>query len=70
MKNIWRIVIIGTLHSVCYLWLLPKVILPRFGNSGTRVTVAVLGVVSVLLLSGLIRRTVHRLRLKRTAERE
>lgn len=70
MKSIWRILIIGTLHSVCYLWLLPSVILPRFGNRGTRVTVTVLGVISVLLLSGLIRRGSARLRLKKTMKED
>lgn len=56
MRNFIRIAFIGVLHSTCYLWLLPDVILPRFGNKGTRVTVVVLGVVSLILISGMIKR--------------
>lgn len=56
MRQAARVLLIGTLHTVCYLWLLPEVILPRFGRTGSRVTVTVLVVVSIVLLSGLIRR--------------
>ncbi len=56
MRQAARVLLIGTLHTVCYLWLLPEVILPRFGRTGSRVTVTVLVVVSIVLLSGMIRR--------------
>jgi len=53
MKKILRIGFIGTLHMVVYLWLLPYVILPKFGNRGTKITVAVLILISVIVLSSL-----------------
>ena len=56
MRQAARVLFIGTLHTVCYLWLLPEVILPRFGRMGSRITITVLVVVSIVLLSGMIRR--------------
>ena len=56
MKKWQRIFLIGALHCTVYLWLLPDVILPEFGSNGTRVTVTVLGIVSVVLLSGLLKK--------------
>jgi hypothetical protein len=53
MKNILRIGFIGTLHVTVYLWLLPYVILPKFGNKGTKITVTVLILISVVVLSSL-----------------
>jgi hypothetical protein len=53
MKKILRIGFIGTLHVAVYLWLLPYVILPKFGNKGTKITVAVLILISVIVLSSL-----------------
>jgi hypothetical protein len=54
MKKILRIGFIGTLHMVVYLWLLPCVIMPKFGNKGTKITVTLLIVISVIVLSSLI----------------
>jgi hypothetical protein len=53
MKKILRIGFIGTLHIAVYLWLLPYVILPKFGNKGTKITVAILILISVIVLSSL-----------------
>ena len=53
MKKALRIGFIGTLHMTVYLWLLPCVILPRFGNTGTKVTVSILILISVIVLSSL-----------------
>jgi len=53
MKNILRIGFVGALHITVYLWLLPFVILPKFGNKGTKITVALLILISVIILSSL-----------------
>lgn len=54
MKKISRIGFIGVLHMTVYLWLLPCVILPKFGNKGTKITVIVLILISVIVLSSLV----------------
>lgn len=54
MKKILRIVFIGALHMTVYLWLLPFVILPKFGNLGAKITVTILILISVIVLSSLI----------------
>ena len=54
MKKILRIGFIGTLHIAVYLWLLPCVILPKFGNKGTKITVTVLILISMIVLSSLL----------------
>jgi len=48
-----RILGIGTLHMFLYLWLVPFVIYPRFGESGLKMTVAVAVVVSVAVIATL-----------------
>jgi hypothetical protein len=53
MKKILRIGFIGALHITVYLWLLPFVILPKFGNLGTKITVTVLILISLVVLSSL-----------------
>lgn len=50
MNKILRIGIIGLLHVTVYLWLLPFVILPRFGSMGSKITVAVVIGMSLILL--------------------
>ena len=54
MKKILRIGFIGALHMMVYLWLLPFVILPKFGNLGAKITVTILILISVIVLSSLI----------------
>ena len=53
MQKIWRIGFIGALHATVYLWLLPYVILPKFGNKGTKITVTILILISLVILSRL-----------------
>jgi hypothetical protein len=53
MKKILRIGFIGALHMTVYLWLLPCVILPKFGNLGTKITVTILILISLIVLSSL-----------------
>jgi hypothetical protein len=54
MKKILRIGFIGILHLTVYLWLLPFVILPKYGNKGTKITITVLILISVIVLSSLV----------------
>jgi hypothetical protein len=54
MKKILRIGFIGILHMTVYLWLLPCVILPKFGNKGTKITITVLILISLIVLSSLV----------------
>jgi hypothetical protein len=54
MKKILRIAFIGILHMTAYLWLLPFVILPKFGNRGTKITISILIVISLIVLSSLV----------------
>ena len=54
MNKILRIGFIGALHMTVYLWLLTFVILPKFGNLGTKITVTVLILISLIVLSSLI----------------
>ena len=50
MKNILRVAIIGTLHTTFYLWLIPFVIIPKFGREGaTWATIAIIAV-SVIII--------------------
>ena len=53
-EKILRIGFIGALHMMVYLWLLPFVILPKFGNIGTKITVTILILISLIVLSSLI----------------
>ena len=54
MKKILRIGFIGILHMTVYLSLLPFVILPKFGNRGTKITITVLILISLIVLSSLV----------------
>jgi hypothetical protein len=51
MKKILRVGSIGVLHTTVYLWLLPRLILPRFGSLGSKITVGALVLFSVVVLS-------------------
>lgn len=50
MKRWARVGSIGVLHTTVYLWLLPRMILPRFGSCGSKITIAVLVLISLLVL--------------------
>ncbi|SMC69601.1 hypothetical protein SAMN02746065_107170 [Desulfocicer vacuolatum DSM 3385] len=45
-----RVAFIGALHSFLYLWFVPFVIYPRFGDNGFKMTVAVAVLISIALL--------------------
>lgn len=45
-----RITGIGILHAFLYLWLVPFVLYPRFGDNGLKMTVAVAVLISVALM--------------------
>lgn len=52
MKNkLIRIGSIGALHTIVYAWLLPRMILPRFGNMGSKITVGILVLISLVILT-------------------
>jgi hypothetical protein len=51
--NRWvRVGSIGVLHTAVYLWVLPRMILPRFGGCGSKITVALVVLVSLVVLGG------------------
>ena len=52
-KLILRLVLIGCLHSFLYLWLVPFVIYPKFGDNGFKMVVAIAVVISIGLLATL-----------------
>lgn len=49
-KIIFRIVGIGIFHMVLYLYVVPFIIYPKFGDSGFKFTVAVAIVISIAVL--------------------
>lgn len=51
MKKLLRVGSIGALHTTVYLWLLPRLILPRFGSLGSKITVGVLVLISLVILT-------------------
>lgn len=51
MKKLMRIALIGFIHTTVYLWLIPVVILPRFGSLGSKITIACVIIFSIVLLT-------------------
>ena len=49
-RVVLRFVGIGALHTFLYLWFVPFVIYPRFGDSGLKMTVAVAVLISIALI--------------------
>ena len=49
-KIIFRIIGIGIFHMVLYLYIVPFVIYPKFGNSGFKFTLAVAVIISIAVL--------------------
>jgi len=49
-KALIRIVFIGMLHAFLYLWFVPFVVYPRFGDNGFKMTIVVAVLISVVLL--------------------
>jgi uncharacterized membrane protein YjgN (DUF898 family) len=52
-RVVLRVLGIGMLHSFLYLWLVPFVVYPRFGESGFKMTVAVAVLISIAVVSTL-----------------
>ena len=52
MKNklILRVIGIGMFHAVLYLYIVPFVIYPKFGNNGFKFTIAVAIIISIAVL--------------------
>jgi len=45
-----RIIGIGVFHAVLYLYVVPFVIYPKFGNNGFKLTIAVAVIISIAFL--------------------
>ncbi len=52
-RVILKIVMIGTLHSFLYLWLIPYVIFPRFGHNGILMAMITAVMISVAVLGSI-----------------
>ncbi len=50
MKNILRVAIIGTLHTTFYLWLIPYVIIPKFGRGAAIWATIAIVAISVIII--------------------
>jgi hypothetical protein len=53
-KIIWRFVGIGIFHAVLYLYVVPFVIYPRFGNNGFKFTILVAIIISIAVLGTIL----------------
>ncbi|MDY0220814.1 MAG: hypothetical protein RBR67_06735 [Desulfobacterium sp.] len=49
-RAVLRVLVIGLLHTFLYLWLVPFVVYPRFGQSGLKMTVAIALLISIVLI--------------------
>ncbi|MCG8473395.1 MAG: hypothetical protein MI742_16270 [Desulfobacterales bacterium] len=56
MKPLARIGLIGMLHATCYLWFIPKIVLPHFGSTGGKVAVACVVATSLFLVTLIFRK--------------
>ena len=45
---------IGTLHATLYLWLIPRVILPMYGDKGSKMAFAIAGILSLSIVGTLL----------------
>ncbi len=55
MPKVIRLCLIGSLHATCYLWLIPQVILPRFGATGSKVAGVCAVTLSLILVTLMFR---------------
>ncbi len=53
-KTIYKIAGIGCLHSFLYLYFIPFVILPAFGNNGLKITIAKAVAISFAIISTIL----------------
>jgi hypothetical protein len=49
-KTIYKLICIGGLHTFLYLYLIPFVIFPVYGNSGLKVAVAIAIAISITII--------------------
>lgn len=52
-RAVLRVIGIGLLHTFLYLWLVPFVIYPRFGQNGLKMAVAIAVLISIVLVATL-----------------
>ena len=52
-KAVLKVVLIGILHSILYLWLIPFIIFPKFGHSGFLMAVMIAVLISVGVLGSI-----------------
>ena len=45
-----RVLVIGAIHSMLYLWLIPFVIVPRFGHNGWLMAVIIAILISIAIV--------------------
>jgi len=53
-KIIWRFIGIGIFHAVLYLYIVPFVIYPRFGENGFKFAIAVAIIISIAVLGTIL----------------
>jgi hypothetical protein len=51
---IWRFIGIGIFHAVLYLYIVPFVIYPKFGNNGFKFTILVAIIISIAVLGTIL----------------
>jgi len=56
VQKVIRLCLIGSLHVTCYLWFIPKVILPRFGSTGSKAAIACVVTLSLVLITLMLRK--------------
>ncbi|MBC8440129.1 MAG: hypothetical protein H8D87_10625 [Deltaproteobacteria bacterium] len=66
MKNklILRVIGIGMFHAVLYLYIVPFVIYPKFGNNGFKFTIVVAIIISIAVLGTIFLETKNKRREK------
>ena len=60
-KMILRVVGIGAFHSILYLWIVPFVLLPIFGENGFYFAVVVAVLISITVLIPILVKTIRKL---------
>ncbi|MDA3787370.1 MAG: hypothetical protein PF503_02585 [Desulfobacula sp.] len=63
-KLILRVIGIGMFHAVLYLYIVPFVIRPKFGNNGFKFAVAVAIIISIAVLGTILLETKNKRREK------
>jgi len=63
-KLILRVIGIGIFHAVLYLYIVPFVIYPKFGNNGFKFTIVVAIIISIAVLGTILLETKNKRREK------